>query len=123
MVKDMRTREFASPEEWSERLREHGLRSTQGRIAALLHIERNPHSSPTDIYTALAEHFPSLSQQSVHNIANDLTEQGILRRVDLPESSSSLYELLQGNNHHHVQCIACRRIEDVDCEVREAPCL
>ncbi|MBU3995269.1 MAG: transcriptional repressor, partial [Actinobacteria bacterium] len=27
------------------------------------------------------------------------------------------------DNHHHVQCIVCHRIEDVDCVVGEAPCL
>lgn len=112
-----------TPEQWGDRLRERGLRITQGRIAALDYLTMNPHSSAADIHAALADRLPSLSQQSVHNIANDLTAHGILRRVDLPDSGSALYEPLRGDNHHHVQCVVCNRIEDVECMVGAAPCM
>ena len=119
----MHSQTLATSEEWGQRLRAHGLRVTQGRIAALRFLDANPHSSASDIHAALAAQLPSLSQQSVHNIANDLTDRGILRRVDLPDSGSALYEPLRGDNHHHVQCVVCHRIEDVMCVVGEAPCL
>lgn len=119
----MSSRALSTPEQWGERLRARGLRVTQGRVAALCYVDEHPHSSAADIHAALADELPSLSQQSVHNIANDLTECGILRRVDLPDSGSALYEPLHGDNHHHVQCVVCHRIEDVMCVVGEAPCL
>jgi Fur family ferric uptake transcriptional regulator len=28
-----------------------------------------------------------------------------------------------GDNHHHVVCRSCGRIDDIDCAVGEAPCL
>ncbi|MGK0722457.1 Fur family transcriptional regulator [Leucobacter sp. W1478] len=112
-----------SPERWSELLREAGLRVTSGRLAALIHIEAHPHSSVAQIHAALARDLPSLSTQSVHNITHDLTAHGILNRIDTPDSGSALYETRTADNHHHVQCIVCHRIEDVDCVVGEAPCL
>ncbi len=119
----MKTQELIAPAQWGERLRARGLRVTQGRIAALSYLAAYPHSSAADIHTALAEQLPSLSPQSVHNIANDLTEHGILRRIDLPDSGSALYEPFEGDNHHHVQCVVCHRIEDIECVVGAAPCL
>lgn len=113
----------AATERWGERLRASGLRVTSGRAQALDHIEAHPHSSVAEVYAALASELPSLSQQSVHNIVNDLTERGILRRVDLPDSGGARYETRTGDNHHHVQCVVCQRIEDVECVVGAAPCL
>ena len=115
--------EVATPEQWGDRLRERGLRVTQGRIAALGYLAAHPHSSAAEIFAGLSEQLPSLSQQSVHNIANDLTAHGLLRRIDLPDAGSALFEPLRGDNHHHVQCVVCHRIEDVDCAVGAAPCL
>ncbi|CAG7619291.1 Fur family transcriptional regulator [Leucobacter soli] len=112
-----------TPEHWGETLRAHGMRVTSGRVAALGYLQMHPHSSVADIHGALAGELPSLSQQSAHNIANDLTECGILRRIDLPDSGSARYEMKRGDNHHHVQCVVCQRIEDIDCIVGEAPCL
>ena len=41
----------------------------------------------------------------------------------LPDSASARYETRIGDNHHHIQCIVCGRIEDLDCTVGHAPCL
>lgn len=111
------------PEQWGTLLREHGLRITEGRLDALVYLESHPHSPAAAIHAALAEYSPTLSPQSVHNIVNDLTEAGILRRIDPPEAGRALYETRTGDNHHHAQCVHCHRIEDVDCVVGGAPCL
>lgn len=107
----------------ADRLRASGMRVTAGRVAALAHLESHPHSRVSEIHAALAQNAPSVSLQSVHNIMNDLTEHGILRRLDLPDSDGALYELEHLDNHHHVQCVACGRIEDVECATGLAPCL
>nr|WP_243752814.1 Fur family transcriptional regulator [Leucobacter ruminantium] len=114
---------MATPADWADVLREHGLRATTGRLAALDYLHTHPHSSVADVHGALARRLPSLTLQSVHNIAHDLTECGILRRIDLPDAGSARYETRTGDNHHHVQCVVCHRIEDVDCVVGAAPCL
>lgn len=119
----MRPHPLSSPEHWGTLLRERGLRITEGRVTALSFIEAHPHSSAAAVHAALAPGHPSLSQQSVHNIVNDLSEHGLLRRIDLPDTGSALYETRTGDNHHHVQCIVCHRVEDIDCVVGEAPCM
>lgn len=107
----------------ADRLRASGMRVTAGRVAALAHLESHPHSRASEVHAALAQASPSVSLQSVHNIMNDLTEHGLLRRVDLPDSDGALYEIEHLDNHHHVQCVVCRRIEDVECATGLAPCL
>lgn len=119
----MHTDQLDTAGDWSVRLRGVGLKATAGRVAALHYVEAHPHVSVTQIHTALASELPSLSAQSVHNIAHDLTSHGMLRRIDLPNSTSALYETRTGDNHHHVQCVSCHRIIDIDCVVGEAPCL
>lgn len=109
--------------EWLDRVRDSGLRATAGRLAALSHLEAHPHSSAAEIYGALAEQLPSLSLQSVHNIVHDLSAAGLVRRIELPGSEAARYETRTLDNHHHVQCIVCGRIEDVECTVGHAPCL
>lgn len=111
------------PEKWAELLHERGLKATSGRITALRFIETTPHCTAAVVRTALSQELPALSAQSAHNIVNDLTEVGLLRRIDLPGNGGALYETRTGDNHHHVQCVVCQRIEDVDCIVGQAPCL
>lgn len=109
--------------EWQDLLRGARLRATPGRLATLAHLEAHPHSSVAEIGAGLADRFPTLSAQSIHNITNDLAAGGLIRRIDLPGSGSARYETRVHDNHHHVQCVVCGRIEDVDCAVGHAPCL
>ncbi len=108
---------------WGDALRDAGLRVTPGRVAALHYVDSHPHVSVGQIHAALADELPSLSAQSVHNITNDLVEHGIMRRIDLPDTNSALFETRVADNHHHIQCVVCHRIEDIECVVGEAPCL
>ncbi|MFT3876598.1 MAG: Fur family transcriptional regulator [Propioniciclava sp.] len=112
-----------SPEECAALLHSRGLRVTAGRVATIIHVRAHPHSSASEVHTALAGDLPSLSVQSVHNIVQDLSECGILRRVELPDSGGARYEVERLDNHHHVQCVVCHRIEDVECAEGRAPCL
>ncbi|GAA4724845.1 Fur family transcriptional regulator [Isoptericola chiayiensis] len=104
-------------------LRERGLRATAGRVAALAYVDAHPHVTAADVFEALREELPSTSPQAVHNVLADLHRHGLLRRTDLPDSAGAQYETRTGDNHHHVQCVVCGRVEDVDCVVGHAPCL
>ncbi|WP_028244544.1 Fur family transcriptional regulator [Pseudoclavibacter soli] len=108
---------------WADRLRAVGLRVTGGRVAVLEYLEAHPHSSAAEVLEVLEPQLPSISAQSVHNIVHDLTEHELIRRIDLPDSTAARYETRTRDNHHHVQCVVCGRIEDVDCAVGHAPCL
>lgn len=108
---------------WATRVREVGLRATPGRIAALKFIDDHPHSTTAEVHDGVSSELPSISLQSVHNVVNDLSVRGVLRRIDLPGSGGARYETERSDNHHHIQCVVCGRLEDVDCVVGAAPCL
>lgn len=104
-------------------LRGAGLRVTTQRTAVLDVLAASAHVAVDEIHEQVRAHIPGIALQTVHGIMNDLTAAGIAQRVSLPGAASSLYELARGDNHHHVQCVVCDRVEDVDCVVGEAPCL
>jgi len=107
-----------------ERLRAAGLRVTLQRVAVLEALQTRPHASAESVFSALREHHSSVALPTVHGILGDLTTAGIVRRVSLPDAGSALYEVQhEFDNHHHLQCVECGRVEDVACAVGEAPCL
>lgn len=107
-----------------ERLRGAGLRVTVQRVAVLDALATRPHASAETVFSALRERLSGVALPTVHGILGDLTGAGIVRRVSLPDAASALYEVQHAfDNHHHLQCIECGRVEDVACAVGEAPCL
>jgi Fe2+ or Zn2+ uptake regulation protein len=63
-----------------------------------------------------------MSRQGLYNVLDDLTRADLVRRIE-PAGSAARYELRVGDNHHHVVCRECGRIDDVDCTAGEVPCL
>ncbi len=103
-------------------LRDAGLRMTAGRAAVLEALGDLAHSDAEKIYRVVSDVLPTTSIQSVHNILADLTEAGLIRRIE-PAGSAALYERRIGDNHHHIVCSACGAVADVDCVIGESPCL
>ncbi|MDN3483286.1 Fur family transcriptional regulator [Arthrobacter sp. APC 3897] len=107
---------------WSEELRTHGRRVTKQRLAVLTAVEHHPHAVVDDVAAAVRGDLPDISLQSVYVVLADLTETGLLRKIEPPHSPAR-YETRVDDNHHHAICTGCGRIEDVDCAVGHAPCL
>ncbi|MCC9203879.1 Fur family transcriptional regulator [Arthrobacter sp. zg-Y769] len=116
----------AAPEEatarWTAELRTHGRRVTKQRLAVLRAVDAAPHSVADDVVAAVRAELPDISLQSVYVVLADLTETGLLRKIETPDSPAR-YETRVNDNHHHAVCTGCGRIEDVDCAVGHAPCL
>lgn len=108
--------------DYSAQMRDLGLRVTRGRLAVLDVLDANPHYSAEKVVEHVHRELPDVSIQSVYNVLNDLTDQGMLRRFT-PPHSAALYETRVNDNHHHAICTSCGRIEDVECAVGHAPCL
>ncbi|SJM62590.1 Fur family transcriptional regulator [Gulosibacter sp. 10] len=108
---------------WAERLRGAGLRVTAGRLAALEYLEHHPHSSAVEIHAGIGQALPSITLQSAHNIVHDLQRRGLIRRIDLPDSAAARYETRVDEHHHHVQCVECGLIEDVEVPAEGVPFL
>lgn len=112
-----------SPVDAPQRLRDAGLRVTVQRTRVLETLDAHPHASAEVVYTGIREALPGIALATVHSVLNDLTAAGLVQRVNLPDVGSALYEIQHSDNHHHVQCISCGRVEDVSCAIGAAPCL
>lgn len=106
-------------------LRGAGLRVTAPRLAVHAALADHPHSTAAALldYIVRAESAGAeISKQGVYNVLDDLCAAGLVRRIE-PAGSPARFELRVGDNHHHLVCRVCGRIEDVDCAVGPAPCL
>lgn len=112
----------ATPQAWPQALRSLGRRVTRQRLAVLQVVTAHPHVTAEVILEQAQEELPGLSEQSVYQVLADLTEIGMLRKLQTP-GSPARYEIRVGDNHHHVMCIHCGAVEDVACVVGHAPCL
>jgi Fur family ferric uptake transcriptional regulator len=63
-----------------------------------------------------------MSVQSVHNMLGDLTAAGLIRRIE-PAGFAAMYERRVDDNHHHLVCLSCGALTDVDRVFGPAPCL
>ena len=98
------------------------LRVTEPRIAVVEALQRLPHGSADEVFSAVATALPTTSKQAVYNVLRDLSSHGLARRIE-PGDHPARYELRVGDNHHHLVCRDCGTIADVDCVVGHAPCL
>lgn len=92
-------------------IRNAGLRATKPRIAVLhaLASARRPLgirelslllSSPIDTVT-------------LYRMMNDFTKAGIVSKIELGRGHAT-YELRGNDDHHHIICTACEKIEDFE---------
>lgn len=109
--------------DFSAQLRAAGLRVTTQRVHVLEALRQHPHASADTVFAGIRDSLPGIAPATVHGILGDLTGASIVRRVSLPDIGSALYELHHDDNHHHLQCVQCGRVEDVACAVGAAPCL
>lgn len=103
-------------------LREAGLRVTSPRLAVLAVVDGRPHIAAEDVAIRVRERLGAVSTQTVYDALRVCTDVGLMRRIE-PAGSPARYERRTGDNHHHLVCRQCGRIEDVDCAVGHAPCL
>ncbi len=96
------------------RLKGAGLRVTAPRLALLQAVEQAPHSTAETITVAVRERLGSVSKQAIYDVLYALTNAGLLRRVAV-DVTGAQYELMPDvpDNHHHVLCRECGRLEDV----------
>ena len=106
----------------STALRAAGLRVTAPRLATMEAVEQLPHADADAVAQAVRTSLGTISRQAVYDILGALTDAEILRRVSVG-GRSMLYEMHRHDNHHHLVCTQCGRLEDVPCAVGHAPCL
>ena len=120
--KRARLQSVATTPDFKQMLRDTALRVTRPRVAVLSAVHAHPHADTDSIIGAVRRDLPDVSHQAVYDVLRVLTAAGLVRRIQ-PSGSVARYESRVGDNHHHMVCRSCGRIDDVDCAVGEAPCL
>jgi Fe2+ or Zn2+ uptake regulation protein len=110
------------PPDFSQLLREAGLRVTRPRLAVLDALVELAHADTDSVIQAVRRELPDVSHQAVYDSLRTLTVAGLARRIQ-PTGSVARYEARVGDNHHHLVCRACGAIVDVDCAIGHVPCL
>ena len=108
--------------DFSQRLRDAGLRVTRQRLAVLDALAELAHADTESVITAVRRDLPEVSHQAIYDSLRALTTAGLARRIQ-PNGSVARYEVRVGDNHHHLVCRSCGEITDVDCATGHVPCL
>ncbi|WP_136707516.1 Fur family transcriptional regulator [Agromyces sp. H66] len=103
-------------------LRDVGLKVTGPRVAVLRALAEHPHADADTVFRAVQGELPTTSLQAVYGVLGAFADAGLVRRIE-PAGSSARYERRVGDNHHHLVCRECGRVEDVDCVLGEQACL
>ena len=103
-------------------LRDRGLQVTAQRLAVMRAVAGHPHATADQVVEAARADIGTISRQSVYDSLGALVEAGLVQRIQ-PLGSATRYEARVGDNHHHLVCRGCGRLEDIDCAAGDAPCL
>lgn len=90
-------------------LRRCGIKATPARLAVLTYLAkvRKP-MSKMRISRNLAAPMDSVT---VYRVLTDLEKAGLIRQVDFGHRHAH-YEITDGEDHHHLICMRCHRVED-----------
>src|SRR6266545_3147838 len=100
-------------EELTERLRERGLRATSQRLVMYrLLRERNRHLTAEELLDEASSRLPGISLPTVYSTLALFEELGVVHRVN--GGGGTLLWDTRGDDHHHLVCRRCGRVEDID---------
>lgn len=105
-----------------QQLRDRGLRVTASRHAVLEWLAEHPHATVDQVRDGVCERIGSISKQAVYDVLAACTDADLVQQIK-PAGHPARFERRTGDNHHHLVCRSCGRIEDVDCVAGEKPCL
>lgn len=98
-------------------LRSKGFRVTAAREALIDFFmkDMSPHTV-LEVIEAFERKGLSVNKTTVYRELAFLQEQGIVKEVRL-DSERAYYEFALGDHHHHVKCIECKDVFDVDVQL------
>ena len=108
--------------DWPSRIRETGLRSTRQRVATLESLAGLPHATADELFNQVRQLLPTITIQSIYTVVQSLVDVGLVRKLEFGPTAAR-FEIQHADNHHHVHCRVCGRIEDVPCQHGSAPCM
>lgn len=91
-----------------------GVRLTGPRreLAALI-ARRQGHFTAADLLADAEQHSLSIGRATVFRLLEILADQNLVERVDLPDGRHA-YVPCEPSHHHHLVCVSCGAISEVD---------
>jgi len=90
-------------------------RNTVQRTLVLEAVNRlRSHPTADEIYAEISKICPSISRATVYRNLQQLCEQGMIRRREIPGSPDRFDH--NTGSHYHMRCTVCGRVEDADME-------
>lgn len=88
-------------------------RNTVQRTLVLETVQRlRSHPTADEIYAEISKICPSISRATVYRNLQQLCEQGVITRREIP-GSPDRYDHVT-TNHYHARCLICGKVIDVD---------
>ena len=76
--------------------------------------EMKRHVTANEVYEFIKKEYPTIGKGTVYRNLDILSEEGALRKVEVPDGANRFDITLK--NHYHVRCIKCGEVSDVDME-------
>jgi Fur family peroxide stress response transcriptional regulator len=93
-----------------------GIKRTPQRLAILDYLDGNTaHPSAEEIFRAVSKKYHSMSFATVYNTLNTLTHSGAVQELTI-DPERKRYDP-DTTLHHHLICLACRKIADMPGEI------
>ena len=101
-------------EEVIHRFRQEGYKITPQRRAIFeILLENGNHPKAEDIYREIKERMPDISRMTIYNTLNELKALGMVDVVHVVGDDVTRYDP-NTEVHHHLYCLNCNRIVDVE---------
>ena len=112
MKKKLVTTAKLTSEEKKTLLRSNGLKVTPARLEVLAVLEkaREP-MTIDDICGWLKDQ--TINAATVYRTVKSLNDEGVVKQIDFRHGHGH-YELVADNDHHHIICVSCGKVEDFE---------
>jgi Fur family transcriptional regulator, peroxide stress response regulator len=92
---------------------DHGLTVTHQRQVLYQVMQTMPgHPSPEEVYARVKKRIPAISLATVYKNIHLFVERGVLKEVSMHHGS--LRVELNSHPHHHMVCLHCKAITDIE---------
>ena len=99
-------------------LREAGLRVTRQRLAVLEALkERTDALSAQDVWAEFRERGETIGLSTVYRTLESLQDVGLLDSFD--RDGEQAYRFCSTSHHHHLVCLSCNEVEELQAEIVE----
>lgn len=94
----------------------HPLKLTKQRQIILDELQKvRSHPSADEVYALVRRRLPRISLATVYRNLEVLAEAGLIKKLALAGSQKRFDGMVE--NHYHIRCLKCGRVDDVDLEL------